>query len=337
MRLLKLTLPVLVAGTLILDAGGSGSAEPLKIRVSYVVPVTNWVTLFPEKPDLLHHQGKSYVLEPVRFQGTPPMITALANNQLEIADLAYSSFGLAVENAGMSDLRIIADEFQDGASGYYSNEYMVRKDSPIKSVEDLKGKVLATISVGSALDIAMRAMLRKHHVNDRNEVTIVEAAFPNLNSMLIEKKVDLIPTTPPFSMDPRLLKMARPLFTEKDAMGTTQMVFWAAREGFLKKNRAAIVDFMEDALRVERWFLDPKNRKAAAAIAAKVSKRPAKSFEGWLFTKQDHYRDPNGKPNLEALQANMDVQKELGFLKSRLDVKKYADLSLIEEAASRLK
>lgn len=330
-------LAAVLAVILTFSAGVAGAADPVKIRVSYVVPVSNWAPLFLEKPDLLHHQGKSYVLEAVRFQGTPPMITALATGELEIADLAYSSFALAVENAGMNDLRIISDEFQDGVPDYYTDQYMVRKDSQIRTVEDLKGKILATNVAGSAVDIAMRAMLRKHHLEDKKDVTIVEAAFPNMKAMLAEKKVDLISGVLPFSVDPDLLKIAHPLFTQEEAIGKTQMIIWVAREGFLKKNHAAMVDFMEDALRVERWFLDPKNHKETVAIAAKVTKRPAASFEGWLFTKKDYYRDPNGKPDLKALQANMDVQKELGFLKSKLDVKKYADLSIVEEAAKRLK
>jgi sulfonate transport system substrate-binding protein len=46
------------------------------------------------------------------------MITALANNELEIANLAYSTLAIAVANAGMNDLRVIADEFRDGVEGY---------------------------------------------------------------------------------------------------------------------------------------------------------------------------------------------------------------------------
>ena len=119
MRLLKI-LPLLVAGLLM---AGAASAEPVKIRLSYVVPVANWAPLLEAKKDLAQHWGKSYVMEAVRFQGTPPMITALANNEIEIGDLAYSSFGLAVQNAGLDDLRVIGDEFQDGVPGYYSNEF----------------------------------------------------------------------------------------------------------------------------------------------------------------------------------------------------------------------
>src|SRR5215470_685554 len=116
----------------VLAAGiAPSNAEPVKIRASWVVPVANWASLWLEKKDLAKHLGQSYVLEDQRFQGTPPMITALATGDIEIGDLAYSSLALAVENAGMDDLRVIADEFQDGVSGFYTDEYFVLKDGPV--------------------------------------------------------------------------------------------------------------------------------------------------------------------------------------------------------------
>ena len=48
--------------------------------------------------------------------GTPPMITALVNGELEIANLAYSTLGMAIQNAGIDDLRMISDEFRDGVT-----------------------------------------------------------------------------------------------------------------------------------------------------------------------------------------------------------------------------
>jgi NitT/TauT family transport system substrate-binding protein len=339
MRFLKSMCFAVAAGSLAVLAPmhQSEAQTPVKVRLAWVVPVANWASILAEKSDLMTHQGKSYVLEPVRFQGTPPMISAMAINELEIGNLAYSSFSLAVENAHMADLRVIADEFQDGVPGYYSDEYLVAKDSPIKTVEDLKGKVLATNAVGSAVDIAMRAMLRKHHMQDKRDVTIVEAAFPNMPAMLKDHKVDLFPGVLPFSANPAVRAETRTLFTQDQAVGRTQMIVWAARAGFIKEHRAALVDLMEDVLRVERWFLDPKNHDAAVAIASKVSKLPEPVFASWLFTHKDYYRDPNGKPNLGALQANIDLQKQLGLLKTSFDVKKYADLSLVEDAAKRLK
>ncbi len=42
------------------------------------------------------------------------------------------------------------------------------------------------------------------------------------------------------------------------------------------------------------------------------------------------------KPNLDALQKNVDMTKDLGFVKATFDVKAHSDLSLIDEAAKRL-
>jgi len=334
MRSPKLTLAAFAA-TVLLGAG-SAQAEPVKIRMAWVAPVSNWASIILEKKDLAKHIGKSYTVETVRFAGTPQMITAIANGELEISNLAYSTLPLAIQNANLDDLRVIADEFQDGVEGYHSNDFAVLKDGPINKVTDLKGKVVATNAAGSAVDIALRAMLKKHGLEDKRDYTIVEAPFPTMRAMLAEKKVAMIPNVLPFSLNPEMKKIARPLFTTKDALGVSQFIIWAARKSFIDKNRAAMVDFMEDMLRIERWFLDPKNHDEAAKIAAKITKSQPERF-GWLFTKQDYYRNPNMLPNLDALQSNIDMTHKLGFIKAPLDVRKYTDLSLAQEAAKRLK
>jgi NitT/TauT family transport system substrate-binding protein len=327
--------------SLALFAAGQTFAQPVKIRVAYVVPVANWASLIFEKPGLARHQGKSYTFEAVHFQGTPQMITALANDELEIADLAFASLAIAVQNAGMDDLRVIADEFQDGVPGYYSDEFFVLKDGPIKSVKDLKGKVVATNVAGSAVDIVMRAMLRKNGLDDRKDVNVIETAFPNMKAALLAKKADAIPGVIPFSFDPELREKGRVLFTQKEAVGRTQMIVWAAREGVIKKHRAAMVDFMEDAIRAVRWYTDPRNHAEAVQIAARVSKRPAGAFDKWLFRKAgqdgDYYHDQSMRPDLQALQANIDLQHKLGLVKASIDVNKHADLSLATEAAKRIR
>jgi sulfonate transport system substrate-binding protein len=289
-----------------------------------------------EKKDLATHLGKSYQLEIIRFAGTPPLITALAAGELEIANLTYPTLPIAIQNAGMDDLRVIADEFQDGNAGFYSNEYMVLADGPIRRVEDLKGKAIATNAAGSAVDIAMRAMLRKHGLEERRDYTTIEAPFPTMRAMLAEKKVDLVPAVVPFAYDPEFRKIARPLFDTKDAVGISQFSTWVARKGFIDKNRAALTDFMEDSVRIVRWYLDPANHKEAMEICARVTKQPAERFS-WVFTNKDNYRDPNMMPDMAALQRNVDLTRDLGFIKASFDVNKFADLSVVQDAAKRLK
>jgi sulfonate transport system substrate-binding protein len=334
----EFSLGALAASTALAGAGRTTLAQtgPLKIRVGWVVVPASTAPLVLEKKDILKHYGQSYVAEAIRFEGTPPVITALAAGEVDIGPLAFSSFGLAIQNAHMDDLRVISDEIQDGVSGHGTNEFMMLNDGPVKSIADLKGKVLATNALGSAVDIAMRAMLRQHGLEANKDYTIVEAPFPAMRAMLAEKKADLISAVPPFSLDPNLRAIAHTLFTQKDSFGITQLTMWTARTSFIEKNRPALVDFLEDCVRAIRWYADPSNHEEAVTIVARLNKAPPARME-WAFTGRDQYRDPNGTPNLAALQSNLQKQKEVGFLKDDIDVKKYADLSMVEEAAKRLK
>jgi sulfonate transport system substrate-binding protein len=326
---------VVVAGMVVGMAGAR--AEALKLRIGWVALPSELQSILFAHPGIARHVGQSYELEAIHFSGTPAMITALAAGELDIVPFAFSSLGTAIDKAGMDDLRIISDEFQDGVPGYNTNEYMVLKDSPIRTVEDLKGKVVASNAIGSALDMGLRAMLRKHGLEDKRDYTLVEVNFANMKPVLLDHKIDLISVVTPFSRDPGLRDAARTLFTQKEAIGQTQMIIWVARQSYIAKNRAALVDFLEDYLRALHWYTDPANQQDVAEILATAMKLPAARFAGWVYTADDEFRDPWGIPNLAVLQANMNTERELGFLKSEIDVKAHADLSLIEEAGKRLK
>ena len=93
------------------------AAEPYHLRIGWVVTPADLVTLMFVKPGLAPHASKTYIPELTHFVGTPTEMTALAIGEPDCAALAYSTFALGVENAGMADLRVIADEFQDGVPG----------------------------------------------------------------------------------------------------------------------------------------------------------------------------------------------------------------------------
>jgi sulfonate transport system substrate-binding protein len=333
MRVFRSAMVLIVALVL---AAPARAAEPYHLRIGWVVAGADIATLMFAHPGLAPHAGKSYVPELIHFQGTSTEMTALATGELDTAALAYSTFALGIVNAGMADLRVISDEFQDGVPGYHTNPFVVRKDSPIQKIEDLKGKTLATNERGSAVDMAMRALLARHHLQDKRDVNIIEVRFPDQKAMLKEGKVDLIPAVLPFGMDPELRAFDRVLFTQADAIGRSQMILRVARTGFLKVHREAMLDFMADYLHALRWLQDPANHDAVVALLAQVSKRPPAQYQSWAFTKKDYYRDPNALPDLAALQKNVDLQHQLGFIRRTIDVKQYADLSLIKEAARRL-
>lgn len=308
---------------------------PTKIRIGWANTPAQLPPIIFANTKILKNYGKSYTVELTYFRGSTPQITALAAGELDIAALAFSSFALAIQNARMNDLRAIGDLYQDGVENYYSSQYVVRAAGPIHRVEDLKGKLIAINGIGGAIDMAMRKELRDHHLEDKRDYTVIEVQFPAMPAMLDEGKVDLAGMVAPFSLEQIKSGKARALFSIKDSMGVTQTTLMAARTPYIGKTRAALVDFMQDMQIGTRWLLDPANRDPALATVAAVTKSPVSAYASWLFTKDDYYRDPAVRPNLKALADNIRVQKDLGFLRSDVDVPQHADLSLVEEAAKR--
>jgi sulfonate transport system substrate-binding protein len=105
---------IIAAALALAGLGRAPGAELYHLRLGWVVAPADLVTLMFVKPGLASHAGKTYVPELIHFAGTPAEMTALATGELDCAALACSPFVLGIENAGMADLRIISDEFQNG-------------------------------------------------------------------------------------------------------------------------------------------------------------------------------------------------------------------------------
>lgn len=329
---------VLALGLLLALAPGLGHADPLRIRIGWAQAPGHLAPLISElqrrHPEVFTHFGESYVAEPFRFQGSTPQIVALAVGDLEVAAFGSSALALAVINAHL-DVRIVADVIQDGVAGHYSQPYEVRKDGPIQSIEDVKGRRIATNAIGSASDAAMRIVLHRHGVLDA-DITSVETNFANMPAMIEDGKVDLIALLPQFAPRIEASGRYRALFRINDAFGNMQTVHWAMRADFIAAHRAAVVDFFEDHIRALRWFLDPANRADALAIAAEVTKLPPDNL-AYCFTQGDWYRSPDARPEVKAIQIEIDESAKLGILPSAIQLEPtYVDLSLIADAKHRI-
>ena len=311
-------------------------AEPVKITIGWSVTPSDLAPLMRE-PGVAKYNGVTYSAEFVHFRGTTLQMSALQSGALDIASLGSNSFPIAVENAKLTDLRIIADEVRD-MPGWGGVEFRVLENSPIRSIEDLKGKVIAVNVYGGVSDISVKAMLRKHNMLAGKDYTDIEVALPDMAAVLFEHKADLVNSVHPFDLDPKFRAQTRVLFTTPDAVGPFALGMLTARTGFIAEHRAALIDFLQDYVRAIRWYQDPANRAKALDIISRFTKQPASVFDSWVLVPgKDYYRDRNGMPDLDMVTANIHVEQELGLVKTDLDAKEYADLSPLKEALAGLK
>ncbi len=333
----KLSRLGLTASLLVGLGAGMVSAEPLKIRIQWSVTPAHLTPLIPHAPkNIYKHWGKSYIVEPVRMRGSGPALQAVAAGEIEFGGISVQAMTLGIKRAKL-DLRVIAQIMSGGVEGWASSEFYVRKSDKINSFKDVKGRIVAVNAFGGTVDASIRAMASRAGLTPAKDFQVVEVRFPAMLPALQSKRIDLTILVTPFNLIAQKKGGFKKLFTMSDALGATETLQWIGKADFVKKNRAALVDFLEDNLRFRQWAYNPANRDKLTAIISKVTKRPAKNYAAWAFTRKDNFRHPLALTNVKRMQRNLDDLNKLGVLDQNLDISKYVDMSLAKEAAKRLK
>jgi NitT/TauT family transport system substrate-binding protein len=206
---------------------------------------------------------------------------------------------------------------------------MVLKDSPIKSIADLKGKKVGINAYASAVDLALRVVLKKNGIDPRRDVEIVEIAFPNIASAIREKRIDCGVLVIPFLAVESPKGDLRTVFTGGDAFGPSSVIFQVTTNAFLKNNPDAVRGFLADYVDGLAWFYDPANRDKAIQLMSDFTKSPKDVLNSYFATPRDYYRDPSACVSSQTVQKPLDAMFEEKLIDRRIDVSKYLDLSFL--------
>jgi ABC-type nitrate/sulfonate/bicarbonate transport system substrate-binding protein len=321
-------------------AAAPAAAEPKKIRIGWNQAPGHMASMTWHDTSLpyLKYYNKSYVADPIRFQGTGHQVQAIAADQLDIAAVSVGGLVSIVKNAGIADAAVVAEVLGDPCDGTgFTQPFYARKDSNIKTLADLKGKKIAINSRGSAHDMMVSAALVKGGVKD-TEVTRIETNFAAMVPFLKEGKVDVggyLPQfVPPVDSDPNL----HLLFTACDVLGPTATVILVARKSFVAANRDALVDMFTDHMAAVRWFYDPANRDRMLEIVSAVTKAPKENFADYVFTAKDFARNKDLYIDPKTIQSTIDNGVKFGAIKqgSLAVDPDHIDFSVIREAKKRL-
>ena len=321
-----------IAALAAVASAGPAPAEPLKIRLQYA-STSQFVPLMPLVPkELYKHWGKSYVVEPTFMRGSGPALTALAAGEIELAALAPQSIGNMVLTAQLTPAAIVQVLSSD-VPGYAGSQLWCHDG--IKAISDLRGRTIGINSRGSTPEVGVRVMLQRNGIKD-NEWQGVEMPFAASIPAIDAKRVDCAVMVSPWYLLMQNKPGYRALFSLGDVLGPQENVTWNGKPEWIAKNRAALVDFVEDHIRMRHWVQDPKTHGEAIKLAAQLEKRPPDEI-AHLWTTQDNYHHPEGMIDAARLQKNMDDLVTFGLLPAKVDVGKIVDPTIQRDAVARVR
>ena len=172
----------------------SSAAEPPTIRLGYGAAAEEQLYLLLAKPDLGKNNGKA----------TPSTRPASRLDQRSQAfeadaiDLASSSAnGVIFAAAEGVQAKIVASVSRESPRGF-STSFYVKDSSPVRSIADLKGKIVGINGFYTSGHLWLKTALERHNLSD-SDVTITPVPFPAMAEALKAGKIDIGEFPQPFA------------------------------------------------------------------------------------------------------------------------------------------
>ncbi len=187
----RLSLPALCLAALVACTAATALAQGDKVTIGYSKLIISLPVFVAADQGLFAQNGLDVALE--EFETAQPLMDALVSGKIDVA--GYTAYAITM-NASLrakKELYYLTSLVEDAR--HPISKLLVKKDSPIKSIADLKGKrvgILPTV----AYKLWLEAILAKNGL-DPAEVTLQNVAPPMSGSALESGTVDALFTNDP--------------------------------------------------------------------------------------------------------------------------------------------
>lgn len=311
------------------DTAGQNAKSAQKVRIGYLNVMDDAQTILAQEAGLYKKQGLDAELQ--LFNSGTDLIKAIIGGQLDAGILGFTN-ALSWLDKG-ANLKIVG-----GAQmGYHS--LLVRENSGIRSIADLKGRSLASQKQGSTADIVLNGVVLKQAGLARNDVQMQYVSPSVAIQSLAAGKVDAAFVFEPYDHVARVTSHVQSIYEIGKEWPFPCMV--VITSGKMTKDNHVTVNRMLDAQK-EAIDMLQKQPNTATELLTKhfIKEESLQSVNGGTVPAMKVIQDAIQAqtftwaitPDQSArMQEIADMMVEQGILKKRIDVKQALDLSWQEQ------
>jgi ABC-type nitrate/sulfonate/bicarbonate transport system substrate-binding protein len=300
-------------------AAGGARGEPVTFRLGYGGAAEEPMWLLIAKPDLAKNYRKAYTLDATRFTSSDKRAQAFEAGAIDLS--VGGANGVIFAAAEGVTAKFIASISRESTRGF-STGYYVKESSPIRSVRDLKGRIVGINGFSTSGHLWLKAALEKQGLGE-SDVTITPVPFSAMQEALAAGKIDIAMLPQPYAALAEKQMKVRKIFDAKYGMPfDEELTVLVGKDAFLKKNAESVRALLEDLSAAMQFYLADPRAARQALIAARMVRVDPEVY----MTMQDYYRDPTLRVDADALEQMQAFQIKAGFQTKRADVRALVDL-----------
>jgi NitT/TauT family transport system substrate-binding protein len=295
-----------------------------KITVAYLpvtcqltCPVTDYISKFSKNGELFL---------PRMFQGFPEMKEALISNKVQAAFIV-APMAIALVAQGVP-IKVVY------LGHRYGSAVVVRKDGPIKTVADLRGRTVAIPSrFSDERLILFRAM--KVWGMKPGDIKMVEMAPPDVSGALAAGAIDAFSMGEPFPSQAEMAGYGRVLFQARDYWPDYMSCILVVRQDLIDKRPEAVQVLVDGIARSGLWLDKGKlEREDAADFVGRFYYNQKPALLRWALTKpMDRVTYSPLAPRKADFDMVRDLMIETGILHKKLEFSQYTDTRFSDHAS----
>src|SRR5215475_3459013 len=249
--------------------------EKRKITVAYLpatcqltCPVTDYISKYSES-------GELYL--PRLFQGFPEMKEALISNRVQAAFIV-APLALALKAQGVP-IKIVY------LGHRYGSAVVVRKDGPIKSFGDMRGKTIAIPSRFSDERLILFRAMKVWGIKP-SDIKMVEMAPPDVAGALAAKAIDAFSMGEPFPSQAEMGGYGRILFHAREYWPDYMSCVLVVRQDVIDTRPEVVQTLVDGIARSGLWLEGgkPYREYAAEFVGRYYFNQPPELLE-WALTR----------------------------------------------------